>query len=243
MFSLEEFLYKHLGLRLNRGQVISIVGGGGKTTAMFILAKELKELGKKILITTTTNIFVPEKETYDNFFLKEDKLSGIKASTISILGERIVDGKIKGPDTNDLEAIIKKDLFDFYLIEADGAKRKPIKAPNTYEPILVDSTTVTLGLIGLDALFKNIVETSHRSNLLMNLLVKDPQDIIEANDIVTLVLHKDGLFKDYKGKRILLLNKAIDEKRIEQAEFIKDKLKDHNFDMVLIADIVSKKFY
>ena len=50
--------------------VIAFVGGGGKTTAMFRLAHELKVLGKKVLVTTTTNILMPEPGQCDVLMLE-----------------------------------------------------------------------------------------------------------------------------------------------------------------------------
>src|SRR5258708_20389209 len=40
--------------------LISIVGAGGKTTTMYILASELAQRGSRVITTTTTQIFFPE---------------------------------------------------------------------------------------------------------------------------------------------------------------------------------------
>src|SRR5579864_1619635 len=42
--------------------LISIVGAGGKTTTMYTLAAELAQQGKRIVTTTTTNIYIPEQD-------------------------------------------------------------------------------------------------------------------------------------------------------------------------------------
>jgi len=44
-----------LGLAAN--DVVAIVGGGGKSTAMFRLAREMLERGGRAITTTTTRIF------------------------------------------------------------------------------------------------------------------------------------------------------------------------------------------
>ena len=181
-------LYKKLNIDSNKKGILSFVGGGGKTTTIFSLAEELKVLGKKVLISTTTHIFKPDREDFDNIFLKDLEEKEIRSSTITILGEKIVDGKIKGLDPSSLEAIIKKDLFDFILIEADGARGMPIKAPASYEPVILDSTLKTIGVIGLDALNMPIDKVSHRKEILSSLLKKDLSDSIEIEDIVKLVL-------------------------------------------------------
>ncbi len=42
-----------------RHRIISFVGSGGKTTLMFAVAKKLSQLGKKVIITTSTKIYLP----------------------------------------------------------------------------------------------------------------------------------------------------------------------------------------
>ena len=62
---MEQFLYKSFDINLTKKEIISFVGGGGKTTTMFSLAEELKAMGKKVLVTTTTKIFVPNEDQFD----------------------------------------------------------------------------------------------------------------------------------------------------------------------------------
>ncbi|MGL5542642.1 MAG: hypothetical protein ACRDB2_04840, partial [Fusobacteriaceae bacterium] len=48
-----------------RGDVVSFTGGGGKTSLIFLLAEELSRKGR-VLITTTTKIYIPSEEEYEN---------------------------------------------------------------------------------------------------------------------------------------------------------------------------------
>src|SRR2546428_3662392 len=41
-------------------EVVALVGGGGKTTAMFRLAREMVEKGGSVITTTTTKIFAAQ---------------------------------------------------------------------------------------------------------------------------------------------------------------------------------------
>ena len=43
-------------------------------------------------------------------------------------------------------------LADYIINEADGAARKPIKAPNATEPVIPTSTTLIVAVVGVDAL-------------------------------------------------------------------------------------------
>ena len=44
---------------IDTGEIISLVGSGGKTTLMFALAHELATTGTCVITTTTTKIFPP----------------------------------------------------------------------------------------------------------------------------------------------------------------------------------------
>ena len=62
-------LLNAFGLNPGRRHLVSLVGGGGKTTTMFALARELKKQGKKVLVTTTTNIFYPDEGQCDTVIM------------------------------------------------------------------------------------------------------------------------------------------------------------------------------
>ena len=44
-------------LGITGGDVVALVGGGGKTTTMFRVAREIVEAGGRAISTTTTRIF------------------------------------------------------------------------------------------------------------------------------------------------------------------------------------------
>lgn len=238
-------IYKILGLDINKNEVISFVGGGGKTTTIFALADELVKAKKKVFIATTTKVFNPKEEEYDYYFLKDINKEFIPLKgTITFLGECVKDEKLLGVSSEKIDEIIDRNIFDFILIEADGANRKPIKAPAYHEPVIPRKTSLTIGLIGLDclnkAIDKNIV---HRPELLKKISGNEDFEIINKDLVVNLVLDKNGLFKNSKGKKILLLNKADDSNTIDIGKNIKDLLKSKKFANIILGDIKKKKFY
>ena len=90
----------------------------------------------------------------------------------------------------------RKRLFDFILVEADGAKRKPIKAPADYEPVIPSSTTLVIGVIGLDALGKAIdEETIHRCELFCSLTGKKAGNTIDREASWSLYVRKPVFLK------------------------------------------------
>lgn len=236
-------IYKDLKLNLNNRGILSFVGGGGKTTTIFALGKELKNLGKKVLISTTTKIYEPKKD-YDYYFL-ERLPKGFKPinGSITILGEEIREGKLIGLSLEKLDDIIENKLFDFILIEADGSKEKPIKAMGECEPIVSKHTTKTFGIIGIDSLDKEIKNIVHRPELFIKIVDKNLEEKVEEMDIVKLVLDSKGLFKDAKGERVFLLNK-VEGENFARAKKIKERLLEENFQgRIILGNILENKFY
>src|SRR5699024_6320534 len=159
------------------------------------LARELKSFNKRILSTTTTQIFQPKDMDY--FFLKEIKSNfKPKEGTITFYGHSVKNGKLIGGNIEEINDIIRKDLFDYVIIEADGSKRKPLKAPAEHEPVITRSSTMTIGVIGLDAVGQLINNANfHRAERMAKLIDKQEGDPITTEDITNLILQKNGTFK------------------------------------------------
>ncbi len=183
-----------------------------------------------MLVTTTTNIFVPGPDQCDRFFLDgcadTQALADIPAGTITCLGNGIIEGehrKVKSVDPACVDELSSAGHFDCILVEADGSKRKPIKAPADYEPVIPSSTTAVIGVIGLDALGKPIDDdTVHRSSIFCSLTGSTAGDLLGPENIVKLIRADAGLFKNAPGaaEKIVLLNKADTDALLQQAQLI-----------------------
>jgi len=247
--------YDVLDIDLNQQGVIALVGGGGKTTTMFRLAAELKALNKKVLVTTTTNIFVPEPGQCDVFMLEgctdTTQFADINSGTVVCLGGGLKDVngfcKVQSVDPVFIDGLCAQKFFDCILVEADGAKHKPIKAPADHEPVIPSSTTVVIGVIGLDALGKPIDdETVHRSVLFCSLTGKKAGNTIDQASIVELIRADTGLFKNapVAARKIVLLNKADTEALMLQGQQIALELSGRRASpSCCVASLQQQKFY
>ena len=122
--------------------------------------------------------------------------------------------KVQSVDTSFIDELYARRLFDFILVEADGAKRKPIKAPADYEPVIPESTALVIGVIGLDCLGKAVTEENiHRCSIFCACTGKKPGEMIDRESIVRLIRAENGLFKGApaESRKVLLLNKADTE--------------------------------
>jgi probable selenium-dependent hydroxylase accessory protein YqeC len=57
---------------IREGEVISLVGAGGKTTLMFALGEDLSLRRKGIILSTTTKIWEPTRSPSFALFLNQD---------------------------------------------------------------------------------------------------------------------------------------------------------------------------
>ena len=233
-------LFETLGINLSKSNIIAIVGGGGKTTTLRILARELKSLGLKVLNATSTGIFCPDEDEYDSLFIEDLPEEFIPSKgTITYVGQVKEGIKLKLKNIEFIDKIINRSIFDIVLMEADGSKGLPIKAPDNHEPVISKHTTMTIGVIGLDSLGTTIDENNvHRPELLEKIT---QGNIVNIDTIVDLVKHKEGLFKNIKGKKVLILNKADDEERIKAGRKIKKALSSEEL-KIIIADIQSGNY-
>lgn len=225
-------LYEAFDINLDNRDMVCFVGAGGKTTTMFSLAEELKGLGKSILVTTTTAVFYPEKGQYDEIVISSKEALSLLPSEnkkkITVLGREVSpEGKLLGVNQEFLNCIFLNGIFDYILVEGDGSKRKPIKAPADHEPVIPGSTTKTIGLIGMDCLGKKVNdENVHRPELFCNITECSIGSIIDEDKILKLIINRKGLFKNApcSSGRYVVLNKVEKNNEIKAAEYIINSL-------------------
>lgn len=163
----------HKALSLTSTGMICLFGGGGKTGLMFTLAGILAHGGKKVLTTTTTKILYPSAVQSQNTLICNSTDGLLKKSEPLLLQSgHICAGRSHDPETDKLSgfsvAQIKQiqiaDLFDWIIIEADGARRRPIKASAGHEPVLPDRCTHLILVTGLDAVGSPLTDANvHRA--------------------------------------------------------------------------------
>jgi probable selenium-dependent hydroxylase accessory protein YqeC len=198
--------------------VIAFVGGGGKTSAMFRLAGELAALGRSVLVTTTTQLADPRlppapvarvllRPEMELAFSRGPVPASAPGLTVLVSRETDAPGKVKGIHPSWIPEL--KPLWDFVLVEADGSKRLPVKAPESYEPVIPPGTGLVVGVVGLDCLGKPMDgRTVHRPERFSIVTGCPPGAPVAWEHLVALVRHPDGLFKGATPPRAVLLNKC-----------------------------------
>lgn len=217
-------------------EMIAVVGAGGKTALIFRLARELSRAGNKVLISTTTRMFRPLPEQggpliLDNnpFSAKEKICKAFGQTNMVTLAEQLIEGgKIKGVLPEVLDELFEEGACSYILVEADGSRRKPIKAPGPHEPVVPQKVTQVFGVIGMDAIGRTLdEETVHRPELLSEITGTCMGFTIDCEIIARLILSPLGLFKNagLLSKNILVLNKADDFVLLDKARKIASKVR------------------
>ncbi|MFN8465294.1 MAG: selenium cofactor biosynthesis protein YqeC [Caldilineaceae bacterium] len=155
----------HTALRLNldpaRPDVVSVVGGGGKSSAVFRIALDLAKLGQRAVITHTARIAAFQTawspatvQVLDDVLPWAEIAGALDRHNVCLLTGPVVADRRAGlpPPMVDELALAGTNLgIAAITVEADGSKMRPAKAPAEHEPVLPAATTLLAPVLGLDA--------------------------------------------------------------------------------------------
>ena len=198
-----------LGIPEGRG-VTAIVGGGGKTSLMFALAREYARAGKSVVVTTTTKIYIPDEPDVIPAYSGQDLSALISGGKIVCIGSPGDDGKLRFPGEESFRKACC--LADRVMVEADGARHCPVKAPGEHEPVLPDNADSVIAVAGLDALGQRICDVSFRPEKVAEVLGVSRQETFTPKLLARLLTSPDGQRKNVpEGTHFaIVLNKADD---------------------------------
>lgn len=179
-------LWEALALPPEKVGSLTLVGGGGKTSLMLALAREAAARGLRVVVTTTTHIRAVERLPLAGDL--EELAQLLEVSPVVTYGVHWRDGKLS--PAGGLEGCL--DLADVVLIEGDGARNLPLKAPAAHEPVIPAWTGAVLAVAGLDAVGEPIGAVCHRVERVCALLGKPPEALVTPADLAALLTHPAG---------------------------------------------------
>ena len=148
-------------LELGRRSLVALVGGGGKTTLLFALGRQLPA---RTLLTTTTRMGRDRTGGFPCLVGPTDhELAAAFGSDDAVLVWRTTDErKALGFAPEEVDRWFATGAADHIVVEADGARRRPFTAPAPWEPPIPASSTHVVACIGADALGYVIADRLHR---------------------------------------------------------------------------------
>ncbi|TDI84129.1 MAG: putative selenium-dependent hydroxylase accessory protein YqeC [Caldithrix sp.] len=153
-----------------KGQIISVIGGGGKSSLLKKIGRELVKLNLKVILTTTTKI-----EPFPNtaVVLLQGRGEDIREELTYMLDElkiimvakkRYHGNKLVGVNPEVVQKF--KKYANIVLVEADGARQRPFKTHMPHEPVIPAATDKVIIVIGSEIVHKPLNdETVHRADL------------------------------------------------------------------------------
>lgn len=236
-------------LGVTTGEMVSLIGAGGKTTTLFRLAKELRDQGGKIMVTTTTKMFKPTKPHIDRLFIVDDVqalvdvCAEIAAPTIIGAGCAVdPQGQMLGMPTPWLDRLNQPGAFDAILVEADGAASRLFKIPADDEPVIPESCQTTVWIVAIKILGKPITdEWVHRAARARELLGLPAGARVSEEILLQLVQHEEGCLKGIPpaSRKLALINQADSAAEMAAARTLGEKLQELNFARVVITSYAS----
>ena len=200
--------------------VISLVGGGGKSTLLMYLAQRFAARGKRTVVMTTTRMLCPSYVCESI----EDCRACWAMGKYAACGERTENGKFREPKKALLEQLLEE--ADAIIIEADGAHRLACKAPAEHEPVILPQSDIVIGVMGIEVMGGTVGTVCHRPEHVCALLGCGKEHCLTAADMADILVSEKGTRKNV-GERdfYLVLNKCDNAMRLNDGQQVLSALK------------------
>ena len=220
---------KELPFLAEKGHIVSLVGGGGKTTLLYAMAAHCARKGWRVLVTTTTHIQQPAAY----YAPDEAMLAALwQAGQYAVIGTPAENGKLTLPPQQLLRWMTQADAV---FIEADGAKHYPCKLPAAHEPVLLPQSDIVLAVAGLSALSKPLREVCFRYDTIQpQFLASAPGAPLTPPMLAQLLASAQGGRKAVGDRQFYaVLNQADTPELQRQGVQIQQLLRQHDIPCVL----------
>lgn len=206
-----------LALSLSAGDVVSLVGAGGKTSAALRLMDELARVGRRVVFTTTTKIMEPIPRSGERLILAETldaarlaladpccsrpflahrRMAEADADFAARAPYPVRPNKLAGLPPEWIDALAAELPGVTLLVEADGARHRPLKAPADHEPVVPPTTTLLVPMADLAVLGQPLTDAAvHRAALAAQLLDAPPGAPLTPERVARLLAHPAGGLK------------------------------------------------
>jgi molybdenum cofactor cytidylyltransferase len=193
---------------------IAFIGAGGKTTALFQVARDLQS---PVIVTATSHLGIWQITLADRHIIANSTAS-LEALEHGLTGILLVTGRHEDDRTEPVDDDVLHRLHQFcsdrnipLLIEADGSRQKPLKAWAEHEPPIPSFVNKVVHVAGLNALGKPLNNDSvHRTEMFSNISGLSIGEPITVQAIINALIHPDGGLKNSPqgAQKVAVLNQA-----------------------------------
>ena len=197
---------------------IAFIGAGGKTTAMFQLARALSKEQEKVVIVTATSHLGSWQIPFADMHIAAESSAILEENKNDLKGVVLVTGELDGERTRPINDQTLNWLHQYcddhsvpLLIEADGSRQKPLKAWTDQEPPIpafVDQVVQVVGIMGMGKSLSD--EYVHRPEVFSNLSELNRGELVTTDALIRVLKHPAGGLKNIpvNARKTVLLNQA-----------------------------------
>lgn len=208
-------------LGVNAGDCVAVVGAGGKTTLCWRMVQALASRGERVVFTTTTRIWQPVQGAFDVIRLlplPEEEGWGEGNWRAACIASAIEGEPSAAPVLHATMPTVQTKLVGFspdaictlkrsggirnaaFVVEADGARGRLLKAPAAYEPQIPPCANVVCVVASLEAIGSPLDEHSvHRVEQVARIAGSHAGNTITASMLVDVLCHLEGGMKNMPG--------------------------------------------
>jgi molybdenum cofactor cytidylyltransferase len=235
-------------LRADSAPCIAFVGAGGKTTALFKLARQLPS---PVIVTATSHLGSWQFSLADSHILTNSP-APLEKLEHGLQGVILITGKMDGDRSNPVDESLLQWLNQFcgyhsipLLIEADGSKQRPLKSWAEHEPPIPDFVRHIVHVTGLSGLGKPLNENFvHRPEIFSKISGLQTGEIVTPGAIIRVLTEGQGGLKnipDHARKTVLMNQADSDELQSTANRMVRPLLS--TFDSVIISNLREEKIY
>ena len=183
-------------LGLASRELVAIVGAGGKSSLLRQLGTELATEAS-VMLTTTTKMGadqVSEPAVWTTSAAEIESALRIARSArqpLFVASQRIGE-KVVGIEPETLDDLFESDVSNFIVVEADGARRRAIKAPAPHEPVIPRRSTLVIVVASARAIGKPVADVAHRPERFAELAGISQADRLTVEDAAAVLVHPSG---------------------------------------------------
>ena len=171
-----------------RHRMVALVGAGGKTSTLYALARQAADSGRTVVVTTTTHILRHPGLPLVEEPTPERLRAALEGHGVVTVGTVFRGDKLSGAGTPEE----LRRAADVVLVEADGAKRLPLKAPAEYEPVIPPCADAVAAVAGMDAVGQAVGAVCHRPERVCALLGAGAEHVLTPEDVALLLANPQG---------------------------------------------------
>ncbi|MCY4112850.1 MAG: selenium cofactor biosynthesis protein YqeC [Chloroflexi bacterium] len=218
------------------GDIVAIVGAGGKTSTMFALSRALAAAGRRVLTTKSTIIYRPTMAQSPGVVeIPPERWATELRGLLDLRREVTVVTGSAGPDRwQGVSADRASELrdaarADCVIVEADGARGRLLKAPADHEPSMPASASLVMPVVNLRAVGRRIdSEQVHRPEQVAALLGISVDGVIGPEHVPRVLLDESGgLKRAPENARVWPVLAGVDAVELPEVEALLRRLVEH----------------